>query len=165
MDADLVKPGSGFFVAGRGVIDLEEERNHTALARVIAANDPEGKLTIGRHLETGEWVLFLRPRANPFGLDAPYPVLGFGKELPSAERLERILFETDTRRNGDQILKDIQENNEKLRNPSRIRADEATEQVAEAAESFLHAQGRTPYHRSLPKRDPIHRQFATRKDE
>jgi hypothetical protein len=164
MDPELVKPGSGFFVAGRGEVDLEEERHHKALAKVIADNDPEGKLTLGRHKESGEWVLFLRPKANPFGLDAPYPVLGFGQELPSPEHVERVLHETDTRRNGDRILKDIQENNERLRKPSRSRADDATAQLAEAAESFLHAQGRTPYHRSLRKRDPIHRQFATGKD-
>lgn len=157
---DVVKPGSQFFIPGRGNVDLEQEIHHKHLAKVIANNDPEGKLTLGRHHQTGEWVLFLRPKANPFGLDQPYPVLGFGMELPSAERLERILHETDTRRNGDRILKDIQENNERIRSHSRTAADDAAGVAAEAAESFLHAQGRTGYHRSLRKLDPIHRQFS-----
>lgn len=158
----VVKPT--IFVAGRGEVDLDMEAHYRGLRSVIEENDPEGKLTLGHHHETGEWVLFLKPRANPFGLDAPYPVLGLGTEIPEPDQLRRLLYKTDTRRNGDQIMKDIQANNERIRKAARDKADEGIEIVAEGAESFLHRQGKTPYHRSLPKRDPIHRQYSTRKD-
>lgn len=158
----VVKPT--IFVAGRGEVDLDLELRHRALRKVIEENDPEGKLTLGRHHETGEWVLFLKPRANPFGLDALYPVLGLGTEEPDPDKLRELLYKTDTRRNGDQILKDIHANNERIRRVARDKADEGIEILAEAQESFLHRQGLTPHHRSLAKRDPVHRQYSTRKD-
>lgn len=154
----LLKPT--IFVAGRGEVELDLEMQYKRLRDVIAENDPEGKLTLGRHNTTGEWVLFLKPRAHPYGLDAPYPVLGLGTDLPDPQELRELLYRTDTRRNGDQILKDIHANNEKLRAKSRTAADDGIEIAAEAAESFLHRQSLTPHHRSLRKVDPVHRQFS-----
>jgi len=159
---DIVRPGGEVFVAGRGIVDLEEESRHKALAKVIATHDPDNKLTIGRHKDTGEWVLFLRPKANPFGIDAPYPLLGMGKELPSPELIERILVETDTRRSGDKILNDITAANERVRKPARSHADEAIERLAEAAESYMNAHGQTPYYRSTRNLDLKNRPY--RKD-
>ena len=159
----LLKPT--IFVAGRGEVDLDLERQHIALRKVIEENDPEGKLTLGFHRETGEWVLFLKSRANPFGLDAPYPVLGLGRNVPDPQELRELLYKTDTRRNGDKILSDIHANNERRRAKSRDAANDGIEVAAEAAESFLHRQGLTPHHRSLAKRDPVHRQYSTRKDD
>ena len=162
--SNVITPGGAFYVAGRGEVDLEQEMYDRKLRSVIAEFDSEGKLTLGRHHQTGEWILFLKARANPFGLDSPYPVLGLGRERPTPDFLRQVLRETDTRRNGDEILKKIQKNNERLRKPSRDAADEALEILAETAESFLHREGKTPYHRSLPKRDPKHRAYSTRKD-
>lgn len=156
-----VSPGGKFWIAGRGEVDLDEEAHDRALRKVIEENDPEGKLTLGRHHATGEWVLFLKPRANPFGLDAPYPVLGLGTTRPSAEYLQQVLYETDTRRHGNEILNKIQENNARMRKPSVEAADDATGQLAEAVASFLHREEKTPYRRSLPKQDP--KQRAPRK--
>lgn len=153
-----VKPT--FFVAGRGEVDLAEEAKHRALLSVIRENDPEDKLMLGFHRHTQEWVLFLKPRAHPYGLDAPYPVLGLGRETPNPQDLRELLYKTDTRRNGEQILKDIHANNKRLRKIARDKGDDAVEIAAEAAESFLHRQGLTPHHRSLRKVDPVHRQFT-----
>lgn len=161
--SDVVKPGGAFWVAGRGEVDLEQEASDRRLRSVIAEFDPEGKLTLGRHHKTGEWVLFLKPRANPFGIDAPYPVLGLGSERPSPEYLRAVLNETDTRRNGAEIMNKIQENNNRIRARQAAPADEAAGQLAEAIMSFERGQGKTKFSTSLPKRDPKHRAYS-RKD-
>lgn len=161
--SDVVKPGGAFWVAGRGEVDLEQEASDRRLQSVIAEFDPEGKLTLGRHHQTGEWVLFLKPRANPFGVDAPYPVLGLGRTRPEPEFLRAVLNETDTRRNGAEIMNKIQENNNRIRARQAEPADEAAGQLAEAIMSYERAQGKTKFSTSLPKRDPKHRAYS-RKD-
>lgn len=161
--SNVVKPGGSFFVAGRGEVDLEQEAGDRRLQSVIAEFDPEGKLTIGRHNKTGEYVLFLKHRANPFGLDAPYPVLGLGNARPEPGFLRAVLNETDTRRNGAEIMNKIQENNSRLRRQQSAPADEAAGELAEAIMSYERAQGKTKFSTSLPKRDPKQRAYS-RKD-
>lgn len=148
------------YVAGQGEVDFGERAKMKELTRVIKENDPEDKLMLGKHHATGEWVLFLKPRANPFGLDAPYPVLGLGTDVPDPDRVRKLLYETDTRRNGDKIMQDIQANNEKIRKAADDKATEATEILAEARASYLHRKGDAPYHQSLRKVDPIHRKYS-----
>lgn len=152
------------FVAGQGEVDFHERGQLREVYKVIREEDPDDKLMLGQHPQTREWVLFLKPRANPFGLDAPYPVLGLGTETPDPSKVRELLHKTDTRRNGDQILKDIHANNDRLRMEMDKKASEGTEIMAEARASYLHRKGDAPYHQSLAKRDPIHRQYSTRKD-
>lgn len=152
------------FVPGRGEVRLGERAQLKECERIIREEDPEDKLILGQNAQTQEWVLFLKPQAHPFGLDRPYPVLSLGTDTPQPERLRELLYKADTRRNGDQILKDIHANNERIRSVSRAAADEGTGLLAEARASYLHSQGKAPYHQSLPKRDPVHTQYSTRKD-
>lgn len=153
------------YVAGQGEVDFGERKQLKELYKVIREEDPEDKLMLGQHPESREWVLFLKPRANPFGLDAPYPVLGLGTEVPDPGEVRALLHKTDTRRNGSQIMDDIHANNNRIKAELDAKASEGAEILADAQRSFLHRQGKAPFHQSLPKRDPIHRQYSTRKDD
>jgi hypothetical protein len=135
------------WLPGIGVTDSLQR----SVARRLEAYDE--RLVLGRHEATGDWCVFLKERANPFGGGKPFPVLGLGTTLPSADEVMAKVQKYDTVRNGERLLREINEHNEKIRAKTDAAASEASGVVAEGAESFLHGLGRTPYKRSLaPKK-------------
>lgn len=132
----------GIWVPGSGIIDP----NQRAISRRLEEYDE--RLALGQHNVTGDWCVFLKPRANPFG-DNYFPVLGLGKELPTPDEVMYKLIKYDALRQGDKILEEIKFSNEKLMASTEQAAAEASGIVAEGFESFLHDNKRTPYRRVL----------------
>lgn len=91
------------------------------------------RLMLARHEMTGDWVIWLKPRANPFG-DAPYPVIGLGPDLPAPAEIEQRLRRADAARRGDEILREINQANDEIQRENKRASDEATGIAAEALE-------------------------------
>lgn len=122
-------------------------REVTTLNRVLRAYDE--RLHFGRNEDNGDWCVFIK--MEPGMVPEMVPVLGFQDKIPDPDELLRRVQAADTKRHGDYVLKQMNEHNEQLKRESAREAEDAEWQLAEAMESFLHAQGRTPYHRSLSK--------------
>lgn len=110
-----------------GMVDRELRKAQ----RVVEQYDE--RLMLARHEGTGDWCVWLKPKANPFG-DLPYPVIGLGPTLPSPEEIERQIVKADAARRGDEILREINAANDKLRAEKERAADDASGQGAEALE-------------------------------
>lgn len=116
----------------------------TAPARRVVEQYDEN-LMLARNVDTGDWCVYLKPRANPFGqTDKPFPVIGLGPELPSPETIQRRLYQADAKRRGDQILNDMNSHNESLMQPKRIAADTGTGIAAEVFEYGFRKMGAHP---------------------
>lgn len=146
--AQIMDQPQTLYVPGRGEVEIGHRAEYKAAYKAVKEYDE--RLLLGRHAQTQEWVVFLEHGVD----DRPYPILGLGHELPHPDDIKKKIFQADAVRNGEAILRQINATNEKVQKEYRDAADEATGGMAEGIESFLHRQGRTPYHRSLPKKDP-----------
>ena len=140
------------------------DKDCEAVNRALQAYD--ARVHFGLNQATGDWCAFYEmPRgSNPQHI----PILGFGKRIPSPDEAVRRLHRADTVKHGMRIFTDMEKHNRQLRKEREARVSEQTAIAVEGLESFLHAQGATPYHRSLPKKDPKQRgysAFASRKDK
>lgn len=95
-----------------------------------AVKEYDADLMLGRHEQTGEWVVLLT--RGPEG--RPFPVFGLGIELPAPEQIKQRLYESDTRRNGREIVRQIVRRQEDAREERRRKAEDASGQGAEAFE-------------------------------
>lgn len=110
--------------AGGGMVDLAFKRAE----RAVTNYDP--RLILAMHEQTGDWVAFVQLPNS----DNMFPVIGFGRELPHPDEIRVILERHDAQRHGDKLIRQIQENNDRIQRELRARGDEATEQALEAAE-------------------------------
>ena len=120
-----------------GMVDPEIR----AAERVVTQYDE--RLMLARHELTGDWVVWLKPRANPFG-NAPYPVVGLGSSLPAPAEIEHRLKRADTARRGDEILREMDEANARLKAERNRAADEGSGIAAEALEWGFRKEGAHP---------------------
>lgn len=98
-----------------------------------AVKEYDSNLFLARHEVTGDWCAFMSH--NPFtGEHAPFPVVGFGRELPSADDVREALTRADTARHGQRILDEANRTNDALQEPGRRAADDAAGITAEALE-------------------------------
>lgn len=92
-------------------------------------------------------------------------VLHLGHTLPHWDHVQRDLYAKDLNARGvDEILNEIDAHNNAIKQSYADAADDASTGTAEVMESFAHREGQTDYHRSLPKKDPKHKQYSTNKD-
>lgn len=97
-----------------------------AAARAVKEYDPD--LELGRHTMTGDWCIWLLRRGQE-----PIPVIGLGPTLPSPEALQKRIYDADSRRHGDAMLRRMNAENEAW---DRARAREAEEAAGIAAEAY-----------------------------
>ena len=97
-------------------------------------------LTLGRHEQTGEWVVLLK--RGPEG--RPFPVFGLGIELPAPEQIQKRLVESDVRRNGAEIVMQIRRRQELAAKESRALASDAAGHAAEALDWGFRKEGKHP---------------------
>lgn len=129
------------WIPGLGEVDPRV----SAAQRVVREYDE--RLELARHEITGDWVVYVK-----VDRDWLYPVIGIGPELPAnAEDLRQRLRKADTRVHGDKILRQINENNERIRRESRRRGLEADEAVAEALEWGFRREGVLPRKVFVPR--------------
>ena len=125
---------SSIFIPGQGTKSFDELR----IDRAVREYDE--RLFFARNDDTRDWCVFITmPRPEP-----PYPVIGFGSELPPVEEVMRLVRRSDTKRHGWKIYDEIVQSQEDFKKQFRVKADEATEESAEVVEHFLRQHGKSP---------------------
>jgi len=125
---------SSIFIPGQGEKSFDELR----IDRAVREYDE--RLFFARNADTRDWCVFITmPRPEP-----PYPVIGFGRELPPVDEVMRLIHRSDTKRHGWQIYDEIVQSQEDYKKQFRVAADEATEESAEVVEHFLRQHGKSP---------------------
>lgn len=126
------------WLPGQGMVSLEGSR----IGRAVSEYDD--RLFYARNDETGDYCIFIKMGpGNP-----PYPLYGW-REEPSVEEALRVVQDRDTKRRGDEILREMHKQRELAHAEQDYRASEAAGIYAEGLESYLHDQGQTRYFRSL----------------
>lgn len=125
---------SSIFIPGQGTKSFDELR----IDRAVREYDE--RLFFARNDDTRDWCVFIMmPRPEP-----PYPVIGFGSELPPVDEVMRLVRRSDTKRHGWKIYDEIIKSQEDFKKQFRVKADEATEESAEVVEHFLRQHGKSP---------------------
>lgn len=114
------------------------------LQRVLREYDE--RLVFGRNEENGDWCVFYKTDEREL-----VPCLGFQNTIPTPDDLLARVRAADTKRHADWLEENINRPNRELQAPAQEQAEEASWLLAEGMESFLHAQGKTPYARSYSK--------------
>jgi hypothetical protein len=115
-------PTQALWLPGQGFVPTNVRQAQQAV------EEYDKDLTIGRHEQTGDWVILLK--RGPEG--RPFPVYGLGTELPAPEAIKKKLYEGDVRRHGGRIALKLEQQMEAKRRAKRADAEAATEEVAEA---------------------------------
>ena len=119
--------------------------NLTEKAAAQAVEEYDADLMLGFRRDTRDWCAFLPGNRNSQG--RPFPVFNFGPELPSPEEIKKQLYKHDVRRNGKELLDQLDRiYDEEQKRLAKI-AEEGSEQVAEAIDSDLHRKGVHPFPR------------------
>ena len=87
------------FLPGHGVVPL----GSINASKAVTDYDPD--LMLGRNEQTGDWHVFVKN--GPHGGE-PFPVFYLGRELPSYDRIQQLLYENDVRRHGAKIVQAIE---------------------------------------------------------
>lgn len=114
-------PSQGLWLPGQGFVPT-----HVRQA-MQAVKEYDENLSIGRHEQTGDWVIL---RRGPEGRD--HPIFGLGPELPAPEAIKRKLHESDVRRNGARIIAALERRYEDERRAAESEREAMTEEVADA---------------------------------
>lgn len=98
-----------------------------ATAVTLAVRQYDSELHFGRNEDNGQWCIFMERNG------AKIPILGF-RGIPHPDDAVKRLYNSDARRHGSKILDDMNKHNEKLRAAREDEIQDATGQLAEAAE-------------------------------
>ena len=121
-------PAEKIWLPGQGVVDMGPMKVHRALQAY------DDRLMFGRNEDTGDWCAFVK---MPHG-QAPVPVIGFGRELPTPEDAVKRCDAANTRRHSTQLL-DMVTRDEMRR---RAELEKGREELAEVySEIMKDAQG------------------------
>ena len=105
-----------------------------------AVSKYDERLMFGRNEDTGDWCIFIKmPRPA-----TPYPVLGFGKDIPNASEALNRLRLSDTMVHGDAIYRDVVKSQRKFKEQFEYRANEASGDSAERVEHMMRKRGDSP---------------------
>jgi len=126
---------------------LPNNMNYDAYRVDRIVREYDDRLMFARNEETGDWCVFIRmPRPS-----SPYPVLGFGREIPDTAVVMQRLQEADTLRTGNQIYNEVIRSQKDYRKNLEYNADQASAESAEVVEHFLRKHGKSPIVKILPK--------------
>lgn len=105
-----------------------------------AVKDYDPELEFGLNEQTGQYCVFIPQGTNGITMERDLPILGFN-HIPSRDEVQKRLYESDARRRGYEILDNIRRHNEALEKESEFKAQDASEQLAEAAEWGMRKMG------------------------
>ena len=129
------------WIPGKGEYDIRVWRVDNAV------REYNERLMFGRNEDTGDWCVFIKA---PHPQD-PIPVLGFGSEIPHPDDAVKRLYESDTLRHGDAILKQVIREQKEYRDRLDYAADQATQDSAEHIEHMMRMRGDSPVIKSFSK--------------
>jgi hypothetical protein len=110
-------------------------REATAVNAAVREYDPE--LQFGRNEANGQWCIFMERHGNRV------PILGF-REIPHPDDALKRLYQADTRRHGSKILDDLNKENQRIKAEKEHAVQEATGELADAAEYAAREDGLHP---------------------
>ena len=114
---------------------------------VSALKEYDEKLMFARNEETGDWCVYARmPHPEP-----PFPVFGFGPELPDKHTVLDRVKSGDLRQNSDRLYREIVRSQEKYKANLNYNSDQASGESTEVVEKFMRIHGKSPIIKSLPK--------------
>lgn len=118
-----------------------EDRGAHLVNLAVREYDPD--LSFGRNEQTGQWCIFLKHGTTAVTSEGDLPILGFS-HIPTPEQATKRLYETDARRRGREIVDSIQRHNEELQRQTDVKAQEASDETAEAFEWGFRKMGAAP---------------------
>lgn len=131
----MYKPTDSIYIPGTGNVKLDEYRVHRAL------QEYDERLMFGRNEKTGDWCAFVK---MPHG-QAPMPVLGFGRTIPTPEEAVRRCYKADTKRHGSKIFDQMQAHNARIREAKEKATSEQAEVAAEILDYGYRVMGAHPF--------------------
>ena len=108
-----------------------------------AVKEYDSQLMLGFRKDTNEWCAFLPGNRASDG--QPFPVFTFGSELPSPDQAKKLLYHSDVRRNGRELLDQLDRIYDSEQKAIADKTSDASEQVAEAIISNMNAKGVNPF--------------------
>ena len=128
-------------IPGHGITDTR------AYMVDAAVKQYDERLMFSQNEDTGDWCVFIRmPRP-----ERPYPVFGFGQDIPDASVVLERLKRADTMRNGDAVYREVVRSQEQYRKNLEYNTDQAGEESAEVIEHFMRKEGKSPIIKSFSK--------------
>jgi hypothetical protein len=135
---------ASLYLPGVGNVEPAVYRAHAA------AHEYDERLSFRRNEATGDYCVFIKtPRPHGEHNPPEIPVLGFGREVPTGEQVVARLRAADTLRRGEDILRDIDRNNDRLDAERKYRGDQAIGDAAERLEKVMRKEGLSPVVKSL----------------
>lgn len=134
-------PQGALYLPDVGLTSSDER----AASKVVREYDADCRL--GQRKDTGEWIVYM---TDPSG--APFPVLGFGTRLPHPDEILKKMYQTDVRRHGEKIFKEIMKRQDSNQDANKREHHDATDVMADAMVEGFRKQGYNPYPRVfIPK--------------
>jgi hypothetical protein len=133
----------GIYIPGHGEMSFDEIR----IDRAVKEYDE--RLFFARNADTRDWCVFIK---MPMPQE-PYPVLGFGDNIPPLDEVMRLVYRSDTHRHGWAIYDEVMKSQEDYKKQFRVAADDATEESAEVVEHFLRKHGKSPVIKEFISKD------------
>jgi hypothetical protein len=132
---------NSIYIPGHGELSFAEFKVDRAV------REYDDRLFFARNAKTWDWCVYISmPRP-----EEPYPVIGFGQEVPEVHEVLRRLHNADTMRHGWEIFDEIQKSQDDFKKKFAYNADQASEESAEVIEHFLRRHGKSPVIKSLAK--------------
>jgi hypothetical protein len=105
-----------------------------------AVNAYDERLFFQRNEQTGDWCVYIRmPSPEP-----PYPVIGFGTEIPALDDVMYRIQKADSMKHGNQIYADMIKSQREYRNNLDKMAAAASTEAAEPVEFLMRKHGKSP---------------------
>lgn len=127
------------WLPGAGEVSFSEMH----VAEALREYDPD--LILGQRKDTQEWCAFLPGNRNSDG--QPFPVFSFGRELPEPNAAKKALYHADVRRNGRELLDQLDRIYDDEQKNIADKTSEAAEQLADAIDSNMRSKGVHPFPR------------------
>lgn len=125
---------SNIYIPGHGEMSWDEIRVDRAV------REYDERLFFARNADTWDWCVYIKmPRPQQ-----PYPVIGFGREVPPVDMVMKRVYDADTMRHGWDIYKEVVKSQDDYRKLYRDAADEATDESVEVIEHFMRKHGKSP---------------------
>lgn len=133
------------WLPGQGVVDVRAARVDRAVQQY------DERLRFGRNEANGQYAIFIKFPPGDDYFPELYPILGFGFDIPEPEAAIRRLEAADTLKHGERMLDEMHRRNRERLARFDEPIQEAQEEFALAAESFLRNRGETRWGKSYSK--------------
>lgn len=105
-----------------------------------AVKEYDTDLDFGFNEQTQQWCVFLKHGTTQLTQEGDLPILGF-RDIPHPDDVKKRLYQSDARRRGLEIVDAIQRHNDDMHKELEHKAEEASNETAEAFEWGMRKMG------------------------